>query len=398
MTADTATFFISLLVASLLAASTTTTTSAPSVAAFTASSLAPAARRRRSGAAYYTRLASSVAAAPPAVNGATTDKSEGREVNGSVSAGSALDNIRLNVNEKARTVTSVCTSGTLCTVSAHEGIEGAPFGSFVDYVLDDAGNPVLLMNEMSMHTINIQQTTEATGSPALVTLFTQLGSALSASAAGAKSKGLQDVSRCSLTGTLEKIDPASVPDDMDVIRMRYSLTHTYADQVMDSPKFAFYRLKPSKIYFVGGFGVLAKWVDPQEYQTAAPDILATEAADILGRINRDHGEDLRLTAEHILGVDTQIERIRVTNVDRLGMDVRVTSQMGTRRNKLQTDEFRIGFRIPVISVEDAKSEILKTFQEAWEKANGFSWGDGENDDDMPGATVPFMKIAADSLE
>jgi len=80
------------------------------------------------------------------------------------------------------------------------------------------------------------------------------------------------------------------------------------------------------------------------------------------------------------------------------MDVRVRSQMGTRRNKLQTDEFRIGFRIPVISVEDAKSEILKTFQEAWEKANGFSWGDGENDDDMPGATVPFMKIAADSLE
>ena len=76
------------------------------------------------------------------------------------------------------------------------------------------------------------------------------------------------------------------------------------------------------------------------------------------------------------------------------MDIRVTFQMGTRRNKVQTDEFRIGFRIPVISTEDAKSEILKVFQEAWEKGNGFSWGEEET----PGQSVPIVKIAADSLE
>ena len=96
--------------------------------------------------------------------------------------------IRLNVFEKARTVASVCTSGTLCTVSGHEGIEGSPFGSFVDYVLDDEGNPVLLMNEMSMHTMNIEkyalngagEDEQSTKSP-LVTLFTQLASETSAS-------------------------------------------------------------------------------------------------------------------------------------------------------------------------------------------------------------------------
>mmetsp|Transcript_16195 Transcript_16195/g.21186 ORF Transcript_16195/g.21186 Transcript_16195/m.21186 type:complete len:178 (-) Transcript_16195:911-1444(-) len=88
-------------------------------------------------------------------------------VNGASSSSSSSNNnehnhntnIRLNVYEKARTVTSVCTSGTLCTSSAYEGIEGAPFGSFVDYVLDDDGNPVLLMNEMSMHTINVKEAT-----------------------------------------------------------------------------------------------------------------------------------------------------------------------------------------------------------------------------------------------
>ena len=270
----------------------------------------------------------------------------------------------------------MCTSGTLCTLSGSEGIEGSPFGSYVDYVLDDDGFPVLLMNEMSMHTMNIYNNPDN-----FVTLFVQ-------------SSGLgQDVSRCSLTGKVEKIDPTS--PDMDALRMRYSITHAYADQVMDSPKFAFYRLVPTKIYFVGGFGVLAKWVEVEEYREAAPDILAKEASSIVQRINREHAEDLRLTANHLLDVQTEIERIRVTNVDRLGMDIRVTSQKGARRNKLITDEFRVGFRIPVISVEDAKSEVLKVFQEAWEKGNGYTW---DSDDELPGSSVPIVKIAEDSLE
>jgi len=293
--------------------------------------------------------------------------------------------IRLNIPEKTKTVTSVCTSGTLCTVSTHEGIEGSPFGSFVDYVLDDEGNPVVLMNDVSMHTINIQQNAlnGESGGGSLVTLFTQLDS-------DSEEKG-QDVSRVSLTCRVAKIPDDS--EDMDAIRMRYSLAHVYADQVMDSPKFAFYRLLPEKIYFVGGFGVNSKWVDVEDYKSASPDILAKDANSIVKKLNREFKDDLQLMANQLLEVE-QLQNIRVTNVDRLGMDVRVTRQQGTRRNKLMTDEYRIGFRIPVISVEDAKSEILKVFQEAWEKGNDITWGDGE----APGSTVPILKSAADSLE
>jgi len=35
-----------------------------------------------------------------------------------------------------------------------------------------------------------------------------------------------------------------------------------------------------------------------------------------------------------------------------------------------TDEYRVGFRQKVSSTEDAKSEIIKMFQEAWERENG----------------------------
>mmetsp|Transcript_8735 Transcript_8735/g.11007 ORF Transcript_8735/g.11007 Transcript_8735/m.11007 type:complete len:362 (-) Transcript_8735:152-1237(-) len=308
-----------------------------------------------------------------AVNGEASSKSQNNEDN-------TLDNIRLSVQEKAKTVITVCSSGTLCTTSTTNEIEGAPFGSFVDYVLDDEGNPILLMNEMSMHTLNIMN-----DSTKPVTLFAQFSGKQSTSDIP---QG-QDVSRCSITGLVEKIDPKTA-EDIDTIRMRYSIQHSYADQVMDSPKFAFYRIKPLKVYFVGGFGVLAKWVPVEEYREASSDILAKEASSIVAKLNIDHAEDLELTAMHLLECEN-VERIRVTSLDRLGMDIRVTTK--GRRNKLNTDEFRIGFRIPVISVEDAKSEVLKVFQEAWEKGNGYQW----TDDDEPGSDVPIVKIAADSL-
>lgn len=174
--------------------------------------------------------------------------------------------------------------------------------------------------------------------------------------------------------------------------MRYGISHSYADQVMDSPKFHFYRLVPKTIYYVGGFGVQATWVPVEEYKEAKSDILASEAGDIMERLNRVHENDLRLVSEEILGVQ-EVEKVRVTAVDRLGMDMRVTSRVPRRKNKLQTDEFRIGFRIPVISVEDAKSEVLKVFQEAWEKGNGVTWGEGE----VPGMDIPVLKTAEDSL-
>ena len=362
-----------LLVSSLLVASSRAFSVAPSSLGFTATS------SRRS-------------TAFAAVNGVT--KTEASTDTAAVTT--PVTSIRLNVNEQARTVTSVCTSGTLCTLSSHDGLQGAPFGSLVDYVLDDQGCPVLLMNDMSMHTLNIQQAMQHDDNRAMVTLFIQLGS--SQTTASNSNNRQQDVSRCSLTGTLEKLDPKST-DDMELLRLRYSLTHSYADQVLDSPKFALYRLQPSAIYFVGGFGVQATWVDPVEYKVAAPDILATEAADILRKLNQPtHFEDLRLTAQQVLGLP-EIEQIRVTTVDRLGINVRVTTPVtasSRRTAKLETNEYRIGFRIPVRSVEDAKSEILKVFQEAWEAAN---WPDEEDDEqDSLANRIPFIKIAADSLQ
>lgn len=40
-----------------------------------------------------------------------------------------------------------------------------------------------------------------------------------------------------------------------------------------------------------------------------------------------------------------------------------------------TDEYRVCFRYPVNSAEDAKSELTKLFQEVWEREQGYFFTD-----------------------
>jgi hypothetical protein len=76
-----------------------------------------------------------------------------------------------------------------------------------------------------------------------------------------------------------------------------------------------------------------------------------------------------------------VDEVRIQAVDRLGIDVRV--KRGER-----TDEYRVAFRHSVANSEDAKSELTKLFQEAWERENGFFF-----QEELP----PTSKYAEDIL-
>lgn len=185
--------------------------------------------------------------------------------------------------------------------------------------------------------------------------------------------------------------PACLPD-----------THTHTFFSNQYTKNTTHQLKPEKVYFVGGFGVLSKWIPVEEYevrfcsgagslllkgcfffpfsppltthhqfprppttphsQAADPDVLAHEVSRIVARINHEHEPELRLMCRHFLGA-REVDQVQASSVDRLGIDLRVTT------GEL-TDEYRIGFREKVSSTEDAKSELVKMFQEAWERENG----------------------------
>mmetsp|Transcript_23986 Transcript_23986/g.42724 ORF Transcript_23986/g.42724 Transcript_23986/m.42724 type:complete len:339 (+) Transcript_23986:134-1150(+) len=279
----------------------------------------------------------------------------------------------LSVTERARTVAQSCTSGTLCTLCQRDEEDGqnAPFGTHVDYVLDSAGCPVMLLSDQSLHTGNVQKSPRAT-------LYTQMPVDPNT---GAQIKAAMP--RVSLVG---KVVPVTDKDEIFALRTAYSVAHTYADRLIESPKFDFWKLEPERIYYVGGFGVQSTWVDRVEFETATADILALESNELVNKLNAEKQQDLRTLCVQFLGVDdtADFESVRVVAIDKLGMDLRVATDYGAR-----TDEYRVGFLCSVFAMEDAKSEIFKIFQEAWEKEQGYEWED---------MGPPVMKYAEDILK
>lgn len=227
----------------------------------------------------------------------------------------------------------------------------APFGSYVDYVIDEKGWPILLLSEQSLHSFNILKNPS-------VSLFTQLPRSQSGQTTAA-------LSRVTILGRITDVPP----EELSPVKYAFTLVHTYADQIVDSPKFKFQKIKPEKIYFSGGFGVAATWVDVVDYELAKPDVLAQEVSTMLAKLNAEKRNELRLLAKHFLGFNPDsIDEVRVQAVDHLGIDLRITA---SAESSPFTDEYRVGFRHQVNSAEDAKSEVIKLFQECWERENGF---------------------------
>ena len=85
------------------------------------------------------------AAAAATANGAAA-------TNGSSSNGGG-ESTTPSAAETARTVVDLVAHGTLCTV----GEDGIPLGTYVTYVLDDAGQPILRLRADAVHTANLSR-------------------------------------------------------------------------------------------------------------------------------------------------------------------------------------------------------------------------------------------------
>ncbi|KAA8499581.1 Glutamyl-tRNA reductase-binding protein, chloroplastic [Porphyridium purpureum] len=252
------------------------------------------------------------------------------------------DNIphKLTLGERARTVAHVCRTGTLCTAS--EKHDGHPFGSHVDYILNDAGSPVFLLAKNAAHTRNLR------ANP-LCSLFCQ-----------PVSNSGQGGGRCTLVGALKPLDDKEAEELKDT----YIYFHPHAEQALSvEGKFQFYHMEVNDIYFVGGFGVSATWVEPGKFTEATPDPLAFDAPGIIALMNREKKEELNTLVRVFIGVD-DADQVDIMSLDRLGFDLRV-------RTGAETKEYRIGFREQVQNRFDVQSALTKTLQEAWEKENGF---------------------------
>jgi hypothetical protein len=225
-------------------------------------------------------------------------------------------------------------AATLSTVSRRQA--GFPFGSLMPYALDDAGRPIFLISTMAMHTQNLK------GDPR-ASLFV---------AQPAADGDVLGAARVTLIGNVLAVAEEEKPE----VREIYLRAHEGSRYWVDFTDFAFFRLEPVEVYFVGGFGVMG-WVSAADYTEARPDPLSGASRGILDHMNADHGEALALLSKAYAGLEAR--SATMTSVDRLGFHVRAETEAGVKGA-------RIPFLREVLDAGAARTVLVEMVKQARE--------------------------------
>mmetsp|Transcript_5168 Transcript_5168/g.8477 ORF Transcript_5168/g.8477 Transcript_5168/m.8477 type:complete len:334 (+) Transcript_5168:126-1127(+) len=265
---------------------------------------------------------------------------ESRNGNDLLNNEAVLRSVRPTLPDHTRTITHLCKSGTLSTISE----KGHPLGTSVDYVLNQKGHPIFFFSKA----VNALPKDPRASFFCKIPLEYEQTSSLSS-----KSVAIQ--------GELMPVSKKEV----NSLKIAFSLTHPHStNHVGQTADIYFAKLHPEQIlYSTGDFGTTPTAVDITEYERAVPDILAQEIPTLLPRWNIAKQYELRLLCKHMLNIPDDVETVTLQTVDKLGIDIR-TTQDDAR------EDYRLAFRHPVNSAEDAKSELIKLFQECYHKEHG----------------------------
>jgi putative heme iron utilization protein len=162
-----------------------------------------------------------------------------------------------------------------CSLSTLNMGDGTPYGSLANIATDIAGRPIILISRLAWHTKNLAADARAS---VLVTELPTQGDALVGP-------------RVTALGRFEQVDDAN-------LRRRYLARHPQAAMYVEFADFSFWRLTPSAIHGVAGFGRI-ETLTPEEVFPPATEMEALEIS-ALEHMNRDHAETIHLYATKIL--------------------------------------------------------------------------------------------------
>lgn len=306
--------------------------------------------------------------------------------------GTIMSNIKPTLADNTRTITHICKSGTLSTVSD----EGDPIGTSVDFVLNPKGHPIFFFSKKATSLSNDARASFFCKIP----LEYEHTSSLSSKSA-------------SIQGELVPVSKKEV----NSLKIAFSLTHPHCtDHLCQSDDIFFAKLQPTSIlYSTGDFGAKPIPINIQDYEAAFPDILAQEVPTLLPHLNIAKQYELRLFCKHILNIPEDVQTVTLQSIDKLGIDIRTTRSewLGWRHLSfigiyvfyifhitdlfisyilypidyifitliiifilfsLSLDDiredYRVVFRHAITSAEDAKSEVIKLFQECYMREQG----------------------------
>jgi heme iron utilization protein len=138
-------------------------------------------------------------------------------------------------------------------------------------------------------------------------------------------------------------------------RAAYLARHPNAASYASFGDFSFWTLEVSAVRYIGGYGRMS-WVQPSEWLTAEPDPIAPDAAAILAHMNQDHADALPLYLRAFTSV-TEVVRVEMSSIDRLGFELSVGTTQGTQT-------VRLAFHEPIASKNDARKALVGLLREA----------------------------------
>jgi len=232
--------------------------------------------------------------------------------------------------ERARTLVSQVSTGTLCTVALEP--EGYPYGSFVTVAFDH-GAPVFLLSALAEHTKNLRQDSRA-----------------SVLVAESRSEDPLANGRVTLLGQCRPVGL-----DGGSARTAFLAAHPNAAYYADFKDFGFWRLDVESIRYIGGYGRMS-WVDREDWQAAEPDPLAASAAGVMDHMNADHANalvDYCRAFSKAVGVTS----VSMTGVDRYGFEMSAVTAEGPR-------PVRLAFPAEVTTPDAVRAVLIQMLKDA----------------------------------
>ena len=141
-----------------------------------------------------------------------------------------------SLSDVARQLLTEADAGVLATHS--QGQEGFPFSSLVQFALDQAGQPILLISGLAEHTKNLRGDPKAS-------LFVR----------DSKSGEPQATARVTMLGEIQPLPE----DEGSAVRDLFLARHPQAALWAGFGDFRWFRMVPTATYVVAGFGQMG-WV------------------------------------------------------------------------------------------------------------------------------------------
>ncbi len=181
--------------------------------------------------------------------------------------------------------------GALCTLS--KKFDGHPFGSIAPYLVDHDGSLLILISALAEHTKNILNDPR-------VSLITHN----------------QDDPHIQTQGRITVVGSATLDENRDRCGKRYLRYFPEAQTYFDMPDFAFFRITPLALRYIGGFGDI-HWVKADQYRIERYPLMDEEDG-LLAEMNREHATALAalqpgMPEAMLIGVDCDGYDLRAGN-------------------------------------------------------------------------------------